>query len=351
MRRPRLGLLPLFMLLILGCDQAARSPSHSITIMTFNVENLFDAKDDPDRADRDYLPIELKQSDEHKAACAELRFESWQNRCLNIDWNEDIVDRKLAVIAAAIRQMDDGRGPDVIALQEVENISILERLRTEYLAESDYLPGVLIEGNDSRGIDVAFLSRLPLAGEPQLHNLVFAAEFADSVGDTRGILQADFEMPDGSTLTGFAVHFPAPYHPTGMREAAYNTLNELQAALPANRHVFAAGDFNTTSAEDAAENMLDRFARKSWTVSNDLCDDCLGTSYFPPDKSWSFLDMILWRACCGADATWQIRADSVRIANQTGAQVHDDGTPQRFRFPEGTGVSDHWPVVLVVESK
>lgn len=351
MRQIRLCLLPLVALIMLGCDQPTLSTSQSITLMTFNVENLFDAMDDPDRADRDYLPIELKQSEEHKAACAELRFESWQDRCLNIDWNEDVVNRKLAVIAATIRQVDNRRGPDVIAFQEVENIGILERLRTEFLSEFGYQPSVLLEGNDSRGIDVAFLSRLPLVGEPQLHNLVFADEFADRVDDTRGILQADFEMPDGSTLTGFAVHFPAPYHPTEMRVAAYDTLNELQAALPGDRYVFAAGDFNTTSAEDAEKNMLNRFARENWTVSNDLCDGCLGTSYFPPDRSWSFLDMILWRSCCGADATWQIRADSVRIANQTEAQVRDDGTPRRFSFPEGTGVSDHWPVVLVLESK
>jgi len=118
-----------------------------------------------------------------------------------------------------------------------------------------------------------------------------------------------------------------------------------------NRHVFAAGDFNTTSGEDGEKNMLDRFARPNWTVSNDHCNGCQGTSYFPPDQSWSFLDMILWRPCCGADATWQIRADSVRIANQSEAQVREDGTPQRFRFPAGTGVSDHWPVVMVLESK
>lgn len=337
--------------LMLGCDQPTGSASHSVSIMTFNVENLFDAEDDPDRADRDYLPIELKQTEEHKNACAELRFESWRDRCLNIDWNEDVVAQKLAVIAATIRQVNNGRGPDVIALQEIENLGILERLRTEFLADSEYEPAILIEGNDSRGIDVAFLSRLPLAAEPQLHDLVFPAEFADRVEDTRGILQADFEMPDGSILTGFAVHFPAPYHPTGMRVSAYDTLNRLQANLPGDRHVFAAGDFNTTSSEDGEKNMLDRFARPTWTVSNDLCAGCPGTSYFPPDQSWSFLDMILWRPCCGADATWQIRADSVHIANQMSAQVRNDGTPQRFRFPEGSGVSDHWPVVMVVESK
>lgn len=336
---------------ILGaCSERPATGPHAVTLMTFNVENLFDTEDDPDKADRDYLPLAQKDNQAHRDACAALRFESWRNRCLTTDWNEDVLERKLAAVADTLLQVG-GVGPDVVALQEIENIGILERLRTEFLPDSGYLPAVLVEGNDSRGIDVAFLSRLPLAGEPKLHPLSFDGDFADRAGDTRGILQADFRLPDGSILTGFSVHFPAPYHPTEMRIAAYDTLNGLVAALPADRHVFAAGDFNTTSAEDREKALLDRFVRPFWTVSNDLCDGCPGTSYFPPEKSWSFLDMILFRPCCGENATWQVRADSVRIANGRRAQVRRDGTPRRFEIPQGSGVSDHWPVVMTLESK
>jgi endonuclease/exonuclease/phosphatase family metal-dependent hydrolase len=341
-------LLPALLSGLLACTAAP--PHDAVTIMTFNVENLFDAADDPLKDDRDYLPLAAKQSEAHRAACAELRFESWQQRCLTVDWNESVVETKLAAVANVIRQVNDGRGPDIVALQEVENIGILDRLRTDFLADSDYGPAILVEGNDSRGIDVAYLSRLPLLGEPVLHNIDFPDEFAGAEDDTRGILQADFELPDGEALTGFVVHFPAPYHPTGMRIAAYSTLNALADALPADRHVFAAGDFNTTSAEDATEHLLDRLARPGWTVSNDLCAGCRGTSYYAQDDSWSFLDMVLWRPCCGEDATWRIRADQVGIANAVPAQVRSDGTPRRFSLPDGDGVSDHWPVVITIES-
>ena len=350
MNRATLVLL-VALLAICGCSKPEVPAAHSVTIMTFNVENLFDNKDDPGKDDRDYLPIAQKQNEEHQAACAKLEVESWRTRCLTIDWTDAIIERKLGVVAAAIQQVGDGHGPDIIALQEVENIGILERLRSEYLADSGYLPGVLIEGNDTRGIDVAFLSRVPLVSEPQLHNIEFDESFAERGGDTRGILQADFELPDGSILTGFSVHFPAPYHPTEMRVAAYITLNNLLAELPQGRHVFAAGDFNTTSAEDSAMNMLDRFARPSWIVSNDLCAGCKGSSWYGVDDTWSYLDMILWRPCCGDNTTWQVRADSVRIANDTVAQVRDNGTPNRFRLPDGSGVSDHWPVIMTLESK
>ena len=339
------------LLLFAACAPHETADWPTVSIMTFNVENLFDTADDPAKDDRDYLPLEAKQTDAHRAGCATLRFESWRDRCLNIDWNETVLERKLSVVAASILQVNDGRGPDVVALQEIENIGILERLRSGYLAAAGYLPGILVEGNDSRGIDVAFLSRLPTTGRPALHPIEFPAEYGEAAGDTRGILQADFLLPDGTVLTGFSVHFPAPYHPTGMRIAAYETLNRLLDRLPDGRPAFAAGDFNTTSAEDGAEQLLDRYARPRWAVSNDLCDGCPGTSYYARDDTWSFLDMILWRECCGADATWSIRADSVRIANAEIEQMHSDGTPKRFALPEGGGVSDHWPVVIELERK
>ncbi len=326
----------------------------SVVLMTFNVENLFDNQDDPGKDDKAYLALAAKQTDAHKAECAEITVDRWRDQCLNWDWHDEIIEKKLQVIARTILQIGNGRGPDVLALQEIENVAILERLRIEYLGAADYGPSVLLEGDDSRGVDVAFLSRLELVNEPVLHRIRFADFDESRVADTRGILQADFRLPDGSTLTGFAVHFPAPYHPTEMREAAYEHLNRLRANLPADRSVFAAGDFNTTSTEDAEKDMLGRFARPHWTVVHELgCADCLGTQYYAAADNWSFLDMILWSTgdTRGKKTTWNIRANSVEIANKVDQQVRQDGTPARFQLPDGSGVSDHWPLIVSLESK
>ena len=226
------------MLIIAGCDRPANpdSDSVSISIMAFNVENLFDNEDDPGKDDKAYLPLAEKQSAQHKDACNTIEVNNWRDQCLNWDWNDDILDQKLSAIASGILQVDNGKGPDIIALQEIENIAILERLRTEYLAAANYEPAILIEGEDERGIDIAFLSRLPIAGDPELHKMSFSGDYSDREADTRGILQADFRLPDGSTLTGFAVHFPAPYHPTDMRADAYAKLNAIASELPEDRH-------------------------------------------------------------------------------------------------------------------
>ena len=321
----------------------------AVIVMAFNVQNLFDNTDDPGKDDKAYLPLGAKQSDTHIDACNEIEVESWRDECLYLDWSDAALDFKLGVLATTIRQVSDGRGADIIALQEVENVDVLERLRTKHLADLGYLPAVLLEGTDTRGIDVAFLSKLPLIGDPVLHPLDLP-DFPDRQGDTRGVLQADFRLADGSVLTGFSVHFPAPFHPTPMRVAAYEHLNRLRDALPDHHHVFAAGDFNTTRSEDEREGLLDRFARPAWTLAHDVgCRDCPGTHYYSRGDSWSFLDMILFSPARGEKTTARIRADSVAIANENPAQVSEAGTPERHRSASRTGVSDHWPMIATIE--
>jgi len=324
------------------------TPTPAVTVMTFNVQNLFDNVDDPGKDDKAYLPIDAKQSGIHISECKKIEVESWRDECLNLDWSDEAIEHKLSVLATTIKQVGGGRGTDIIALQEVENASILERLRNEYLVDSGYLPGILVEGTDVRGVDVAFLSRLPILGEPKLHPLVLEA-FPDRLGDTRGVLEATFELPDGSLLTGYSVHFPAPFHPTEMRVLAYQHLNAIRNELPANRNIFAAGDFNTTSSEDEQQGILERFVRPFWSVAHDACDGCPGTQYYARDDSWSFLDMILYSPASGENTTWKIRADSVQLANRTAAQVTADGVPNRYRSAARTGVSDHWPIVATIQ--
>ena len=348
--------LPALLLLASCASDVARDAQQepattplTVSVMTFNVQNLFDNVDDPGKDDKAYLPVEAKRNSEHIDACNEIDVASWRDECPNLDWSDAAIEHKLTVLADTIRHVNGGAGPDIVALQEVENAAILEQLRSGHLAALGYAPPILVEGADLRGIDVAFLSRFPLADAPTLHPLTLS-EFPDRAGDTRGVLQADFQLADGSILTGFSVHFPAPFHPTEMRIAAYEHLNNLLQALPGRRPAFAAGDFNTTSSEDNKENLLDRYARPYWTVAHDIgCDGCKGTHYYARNDSWSFLDMILLNIGRGKNTTARFRADSVRIANRNPAQVSENGTPARFRSAQRSGVSDHWPMVATIE--
>lgn len=71
---------------------------------------------------------------------------------------------KIKGVAKAILDMD----LDIVVLQEVENIKALEALNHTYL-EDRYTP-LLINGNDPRGIDIAFLVKKDLPFEIENHS-------------------------------------------------------------------------------------------------------------------------------------------------------------------------------------
>ena len=320
-----------------------------VSIMAFNVENLFDEFDDPGKNDSTYRPLDAKNDPDHIAACKAIDVARWRDDCLHLDWSAEAVNFKLAQLAATIRQYNDGFGPDIIAFQEVENAGILNRLSHEYLDDAGYGDAILIEGRDVRGIDVAFLSRLPTVRGPVLHPLDMS-DFPGRAGDTRGVLEASFELPDGSLLTGFAVHFPAPFHPIEMRWIAYRQLNALRQRVPEDHQVFAAGDFNTPRREMEDTAIMDEMVRPYWIVAHETgCDGCKGTHYWARGKSWSFLDMILYSPARNGAREWRLEPGSVRVLDGFADQLRADGTPKRFDLERRQGVSDHLPILLTLE--
>lgn len=347
--RFRLLGLPALVVFVSACAMEDRpappQQTGQISIMTFNVENLFDTTDDPGKNDATYLPLSVKQSEAHQTGCAAIKVEGWRRECLELDWSETALAAKLTAVAAAILQNStDGKGPDILVLQEVENVHIVERLRREFLAPAQYGPALLIDGNDARGIDVAFLTRLPVAVAPVLHTVEYPGAASSVVADTRGILEATFELPGGELLTGFAVHFPAPFHPAELRVQSYEALAKLVKNLPDGRAVFAAGDFNTTSDEAW---IVDQHVAPDWQVAHRLgCEGCRGTYYYARGDDWSFLDMVLVAGLASAGGGWTLEPGKTRVANASPAQTRPDGTPRSFDPVSGSGVSDHWPLAI-----
>src|SRR5262245_52182887 len=79
--------------------------AEELVFASWNVENLFDLKDDPDvQYDEDFTPQSPKR------------------------WTKERLDIKLKNLARIISKMNDGRGPDVLGLCEVENRQVVEML-------------------------------------------------------------------------------------------------------------------------------------------------------------------------------------------------------------------------------
>jgi predicted extracellular nuclease len=99
-----------------------RGLTFGLTVATYNMYNLFDEFDDPEKQDTVYSP--------------------------------EYVELQLTKHALAIKEML--RMPDLIAVQEVENIEILERLTKTKPIQGKY-GVVLIEGPYDRAVDVGLL--------------------------------------------------------------------------------------------------------------------------------------------------------------------------------------------------
>lgn len=324
---------------------------NSLSVMTYNTENLFDTLDDAEKMDEAYLPLTVKQSQAHKDLCLERNPEPGfrQNQCLNMDWSEERVREKARRLAEVISSAD----PDIVILQEIENINALNILNQAF-GKKAFPTAILLEGPDQRGVDVAVLSRLEAANS-QKHRVPLVKE---NLGDrpTRSILQVDLKLKSGEILTVFGVHFPAPYNPIAHRELAFETLLKAYGEVPEQRMVIAAGDFNVTSQEDSESKILRKYMDRSFVASHKVgCEKCPGTAYYhhtAPEFRWSFLDIaFISRNMVGmqASASMRLSEESINIHVPQEYQNNRFGNPAHFldsKLENVRGVSDHWPLVF-----
>ncbi len=360
-----LGILSVYVVLLSSCvstqqrQERAWIKEGGLTIMSYNVENLFDTQHDEGTEDFTYLPLKEKQSrPEIQDFCSKMRSSKYRAECFELNWDEATLTRKLRRLTDVLTQVGGGRGPDLVILAEVENMRVLEKWRNEHLKDKNYQSLVLIEGPDIRGIDVAMMSRFPVVGKPKLHTIPFQPQNDEDkkwMARSRGILESTFQLPDGTLLTAFAVHFPSQGNPSYWRKQAVDHLNHLKAQVPDTHLIVAGGDFNITTEEDHTSRLYKEQLAKHWGVSHYTgCRDCRGTHYYHPKRSWSFLDALLMDHRLVTDnhpSGWSVLPESIRIPNNSMYQINRFRSPAAFDPHRPVGVSDHWPIVMVLQKK
>jgi hypothetical protein len=294
-----------------------------ISIAGYNVENLFDTEHDEGKDDYARMPKSFKLANPAimKQACETQSSPFYKKECYELDWSEAVLNKKIENIGRVIRAMNQGHGPDILVLEEVENLKVVTRLRDQALADLGYIHVVLIEGPDKRGIDVAMMSKFPVV-DAQLHLVDLesdvprpvALSLEDSLqpqwadtGDfflqragkvTRGILEMTVRI-NNHELTVFGNHWPSQAGPTEQRaRAAWTLYQAASQAFDRKRDVVALGDFNTLEEEqpnplqqylmnvrnplqflDAKDEFIRRYGR-----------DRLGPGTHNYQGRWSFLD-------------------------------------------------------------
>ena len=121
---------------ILGsCTSVKRTLKSEYTVVSYNVENLFDTVDDPKIPDEEFLPESEKK------------------------WDNERYQKKLNDIARVISEVNPKELPEIVGLVEIENQTVLEDLiRTGILKDRGYAI-IHEESPDYRGIDVALIYR------------------------------------------------------------------------------------------------------------------------------------------------------------------------------------------------
>lgn len=196
--------------------------AQTLTLVELNCENLFDCRHDSLKQDTEWL------------TGGERR------------WTPARYWRKLNHIGQEILSCQEQGVPDLVALVEVENDSVLRDLTRRSLLRNAGYDYLMTESPDVRGIDVALLYQ-PFSFRPVCYDYLDVTPL-EGMRPTRDILYVEGETLHGDTLHVFVVHAPSRYG--GERQTRPNRhlvadrLLQAIRQLPADPKVIVAGDFN-----------------------------------------------------------------------------------------------------------
>ena len=219
-------ILPIGLLLLLPFMVHAQSDKAVFSAAWWNVENLFDTRDDPKTDDDAFTPE------------GDYR---WTRRKFN---------QKIQGIYKTLAMMDM---PDVVGLAEVENSYVLRELcNGTPLRQANYRY-VHYDSPDRRGIDVALIYRSDRFRVVNSRTVSLSDSAAGYF--TRDILVVEGVTAEGDSISLLLNHWPskrggdeAEAHRMEAARTLRSLMNTLHAAHP-NGAVVAMGDMNSTVDE------------------------------------------------------------------------------------------------------
>ena len=335
---PYLLLLVFFFLTAYSCRIPRTPEEASLSVMTWNVQNLFDAVSDG---------TEYREFDPARS-----------------DWDEDLLRIRLENLSQVILSATDS-GPDLILLQEVENAAVLEQLNREYLGDRYPYSGVAMYTENS--IHSGYLSRYP----PEKVHVHLPGEYGDF--PLRAILELHFIL-EGEELVVLNNHWKSRSGGFAATEAGRVAssravsfrLRELREEGVTT--VIVAGDFNG-SREDyypggrqTAQIPLEYLPDTPWMDSLFVTYDpaelppreeravlfspwgqmTAEGSYFFQNR-WMMLDHFLLGSGLSDGSGWEYKSAACLSASPF---CSDQGYPLPWASWSGSGYSDHFPLLL-----
>ena len=300
-----------------------------LTIVQLNCENLFDCRHDTLKQDTEFLP----EAPRH--------------------WTPNRYWRKLDSIGRAILSCGEDSSdcviPDLVALCEVENDSVLRDLTKRSLLRNARYGYIMTDSPDERGIDVALLYH-EFSFAPIKHSSIRILPMK-GMDATRDILYVAGRIITDDTLHIFVVHAPSRrggeratrHHRMAVASRLCHAIDSIRNISPSAK-IIVAGDFNAYPGERslaaiAAHGMADATATARGK------NGAKGTYRYK--GRWGNLDHIMLSGPLLDLLEWCRVNDSKFLIEEE--EIYGGVKPKRtyngYRYRRD-GVSDHLPLVV-----
>ncbi|MFT4680627.1 MAG: putative extracellular nuclease [Flavobacteriales bacterium] len=310
-------------------------------IAWWNVENLFDTSSSTQRPD--WLKSKLR---------SELK-----------GWTATVLDKKVKNLCSVIEAMNDGEGPDLLGVCEVENEPVLQRL-----VNSINLPGrdyaiAHHDTSDQRGIDVAFIyDRNSFTTDGLIFNQVIIKR-----NSTRDLVQINLKTVGGNDLVVIGNHWPSrlggksfsePYRCLAGETLSY-WIKRIQEVKGKKVPILVMGDFNdephdrSLSDYALATNSRTRviYARNPMLYNLCWAEWGINSATYSYGGEHLMIDqMLVSKGLCYKQGNLRTSSEDLKVFRMDGMTAGRYDQPVRFGRPSSSlnteGFSDHLPLTL-----
>jgi hypothetical protein len=259
----------------------------TLYVAFWNLQNLFDTVDDPEKNDESFLPDG------------------------DMEFTPERLDKQMYNLSRVIHSMNSGNGPDLLGVCEVENQAVLSSIVNKFLPELDYKIAYL-ESPDNRGIDNGLLYK---ADKFKLLNLQADTVYLSDGWPTRLIIGVNLLTKSDEKITVFINHWPS--RSGGQEESEPNRIAAAQTLRGAvdrifnkdvNAKIIAIGDFNDEPVNISVLETLNAYPLKCdtdtiymefeeetacelYNISYSAFESGLGTYKYKDD--WNMFDQVI----------------------------------------------------------
>jgi endonuclease/exonuclease/phosphatase family metal-dependent hydrolase len=318
-----------------------RAQGNRALVAFYNCENFFDTENDPVKDDDEFTPG------------GKYHYTRW------------VYGQKQHNIATVIQSMDNGNGPAVMGMAEVENNTVLNDLvRQPELARKNY-KYVWYSGHDPRGINVALLYDATRFKVTRSESIPVDLSGTGGKTATRDILHVKGVL-NGDQVDVFVCHWPSRRGGEEVSDAkravVANTVKQLaDRILAADRaKVIIMGDLNDNPTDASVHTTLGASCDKAGVAQkgfyNPFCElynSGNGTECYR--HQWNMFDQVIISGAL-LNAKHGLSYDHSEVCKPEFIIDHykgHEGEPHRSFV--GTkwinGYSDHFPVALYLSSK